>query len=129
MPTSIAEQFIDELSGWKDTIDYYFEEIGEFEKKLSDIIRRNTIPHLAENADLFLNRFLGQIQNFVSLIREFTDMQRQLLKDKVPVGNELVTEQVKRTQASLREKMQSSEKAYIDLKFDCQKFLAQTTDL
>lgn len=126
MATSIAELFIDELSGWKDTIDNYFEEIEEFEKKLSGLIRRNTIPRLAENAEHFLNRFLLQKQNFFLVNSRILNMQAKLLKDTTPVSNELVTDQIKIEQTSLREKMQTTEKDYIDLKFDCQNFFSET---
>jgi hypothetical protein len=126
MATSIAELFIDELSGWKDAIDYYFEEIEEFEKKLSDLIRRNTIPRLAENAELFLNRFLLQRQDFFLLNSQVQSIQAKLLKDRTPVSNDLVTDQIKIEQTSLREKMQATEKDYIDLKFDCQNFFSET---
>jgi hypothetical protein len=125
MATSIAELFIDELSGWKDTIDYYFEEIEEFEKKLSSLIRRNTIPRLAENAELFLNRFLLQRQNCILLNSQIDNIQAKLLTDTMPVSNELVTDQIKIEQTSLREKMQKTEKDYIDLKFRCENFFSE----
>ncbi len=126
MATSIAELFIDELSGWKDAIDYYYEEIEGFEKKLSDLIRRNTIPRIAENTERFLNRFLLQKQNFFLVNSEILAMHAKLLKDTTPVSNELVTDQIKKEQTSLRAKMQATEKNYIDLKFDCQNFFSET---
>lgn len=126
MATSIAKLFIDELSGWNDTLDYYFEEIEEFEKKLSELISRNTIPRLAENAELFLNRFLSQRQNFFLVSSQILKMQAKLLKDTTPVDNEFVTDQIKIEQTSLREKMKKTEQEYINLKFDCQNFFSET---
>lgn len=126
MATSIAKLFIDELSGWNDTIDYYFEEIEEFEKKLSDLISRNTIPRLAENAELYLNRFLSQRQDFFLLTSEILKMQARLMKDTTPVDNEFITDQMKKEQTFLRERMKKTEQEYINLKFDCQNFFSET---
>jgi hypothetical protein len=126
MPTTIAEHFMDELSGWNDAIDYYNEEIEEFEKRLSDLVNRNTIPHLAENAEFFWYHFLLQKQSFLLLKNQFLIMQTKLSKNETPITNDSITEQLKVDQTSLREKMKQTEKNYIDLKFDCQRFLAES---
>ncbi len=51
MPNTIAEYYSDELADWKESIAFYTGETDELEKRLGEVIRRNSITGIAEKVE------------------------------------------------------------------------------
>ena len=51
MATTIAEYYSDELVDWNRMIAFYHHEMDEFEKKLAEVIQRNSIPNIAAKVE------------------------------------------------------------------------------
>lgn len=120
-----AAFYLDELNEWGDHIDFYHQETEELEEKLSGLIRRNNVPHIAERVEQRLEA-LNQVSSlFINLQHEIAEMERQLNPSEgAPLSDVRVDDSAERRQAVLRINMQAAEKAYIDTRYDCHQFLS-----
>ena len=125
MTTSIAEYYLEELHDWRTTIDLYVEQINDAEESLKDIVRFNTIPHLAAKVEHFSNQLFISKQNLLYLKTFVQSFERKLYMERAPISNESITEDLKEKQNHLRKDMHSVEKEYLELKYTCDNFLAQ----
>lgn len=126
MATTIAEYYLDELVDWNRTIAFYNHEMNEFEKKLAEVIQRNSIPGIAarvENEQHKLNAVSGKFFR----LQAYMNQQRSSLKtDSTLVDDALIKKEIEKQQQELRQGMQQIEKEYIDAKYACQHFLSET---
>ncbi len=124
MSKIISEHYEDELVNWLDTIHYYSEEMSELEKKLEEVIQRNTIPHIAEKVDIEQDK-LNAIGAIFNRLQESIVQQEQKLKvDDSLIDDALINKETANQQDALRVQMQAAEKEYIDVKFACYNFLS-----
>lgn len=126
MPGSIAEFYIWELASWKETISFYSDEIDETEKWLKEILQHNTVIHLAETVEHHLNVLDIAKQSFYNLLYEIISSEEKLLEGQQPAKNEAITDMIKQKQEELRQKMQTQEKEYLNARYLCDEFLAET---
>ena len=126
MITSVAEYYINEIEGWKDSIIFHLEEIDELELRFEEILRLDTIPNLATKAENNLKLLFLSRQNLINLKQNIQDLEAKLLEDHSPVINDRITEEIKRQQNELRKNLHGSEKEYLDVKYNCDSFLAET---
>lgn len=124
MTTSIAEYYLDELYDWRTSIDLYVEQISDAEGSLKDIVRFNTIPDLAAKVEHFLSQLFISKQNLLYLKTFVQSFERKLYREHTPVSNESITEDLKEKQNQLRKDMHSVEKEYLEVKYNCDQFLA-----
>lgn len=124
MTTSIAEYYLDELYDWRTSIDLYVEQISDAEGSLKDIVRFNTIPDLAAKVEHFLSQLFISKQNLLYLKTFVQSFERKLYREHAPVSNESITEDLKEKQNQLRKDMHSVEKEYLEVKYNCDQFLA-----
>ena len=129
MKTSVAEYYLDELTGWRDSINFHIEEIDESEERLREVLHFNTIPKLAASTEHFLTLLTLSRQNFFSIKNKITELEAKLEEDGRPIGNELLNDNLKRVQKELRINKHSLEKEYLDVKFSCDEFLADTLNV
>jgi hypothetical protein len=124
MPNTIATYYTDELIDWNDSINFYFGEIAEFEQKLGDVIRRNSIVGIAEKVEAqqdLLNSVLNKFHNLKAAIQQ----QETILKtDNTFIENTFINNETEKKQNELRHQMQELEKEYIDTKYSCYNFLS-----
>lgn len=126
MTSSLASYYSNELEEWKDVINLHVQEIEEFEVWLNEVLQHNTVPNLAAQTEHFFTSFAGQRHRFETLAGQIYGLQDQLVKDDEPVGDELITPDIENTHNTLREKMLETEKAFLDLKYSCHKFISDT---
>jgi len=124
MQQSVSEYYITELADWNRSIDFYDTEIADMEDKLNEIIHQNTIPNLAANTERFLNSMDVQRNIFLVIQHLIQQQETRLYKNDNPEENAEITTETKDEQNSIRDKMQSAEKNYIDAKYGCYNFLS-----
>lgn len=124
MTNSIAEYYLDELHDWRTSINLYVEEIDDAEEWLKDVLRFNTIADLAAKVEKHINELFISKQNLLYLESFVKSFEKQLTIDKVPVRNEGINDDLKEKQKQLRKDMHTVEKEYLDVKYNCDDFLA-----
>jgi hypothetical protein len=124
MPTTIAEYYSDELVDWNDSIQHYNEELDGLERKLEEVIRRNSIIGIAEKVEA--HQFLiNQVSDkFYALLLECKKQEDAIKKDNTFLDDSLIDRKIENQQAELRQQMQAAEKEVIDVKYDCYNFLS-----
>ncbi len=127
MTTTIAKYYTEEMTDWDKTIIYYFEEIKEFEQKLADVIRRNSILDIAAKVAQHQSHLNYAFTKFSQLHDAINRQGAALRTDGYLVDNEeLINSDTEKYQKQLRHSMQQVEKEYIDIKFNCYNFLSST---
>ena len=126
MTNLIAVYYINELDDWKKTIDLQLKEIEESKEWLNEILQFNTVLKLAAKVEHYLNTLLLLQQNLLYIKYNIQTLELKLYKEERPVENEMVTEDLKKHQNELRSKMHRTEKEYLDIKYSCDEFLAET---
>lgn len=124
MPDTLATYYKEELINWDATIDFYRTESDTLESKLFQLIQQNTIPQRAEMAEQFLNQLTSLHSQLESVAKQMHRQNDNLQKDDTPINDEAVTEKMKKDQNLLRDKMQTLEKNFVELKYACYNFLS-----
>jgi hypothetical protein len=126
MPTTIAEYYSDELVDWNRMITFYNHEMDEFEKKLAEVIQRNTIPNIAAKVEKEQHKLDKVSEKFYHLQIEIQQQQSSLKTDSTLIDDALIKTEIEKEQNELRRNMQQTEKEYIDAKYACSDFLSET---
>ncbi len=124
MATTIASYYADELDLWNESIAFYNEETEELNKKLTEVIRRNSILDIAAKVEvhqLLLSKVSAKFEELQGL---FHHQQEELIKNNEPVEDAFINFETEKLQTDLRSRMQETEKEYVDAKFDCYSFLS-----
>lgn len=126
MNTTIARYYVDELAHWIRQLQFYHREIDDLGTKLSEVIRRNTIPHIAEKVEAqqaSLNEVAARFKQLHLLIEK----QHTTLKgDNTLVDNTQIDEEINERQNELRQQMEQAEKFYLVVKYACFQFLSES---
>lgn len=124
MANTIAELYSDELENWDQTIKLYSTEINQLEVKLYEILTRNSVVGLAEKVDFHQVRLINLSEKFDSIL-ETIEKQEEVLESEKKLPDYIrINMETERVQAELREKMVGLEKKFIDVKYECTKFLS-----
>lgn len=117
-----ATYFRDELIHWFKTLDFYRNEIPQFEERLVEVIQNNPSAERAGQAESFLNQF-AELHNKINLLQ----MEIERLKaDPIANGRSNGSAQLPQVpQDSLRENMCGTEKDFVETKYNCHQFLAK----
>jgi uncharacterized small protein (DUF1192 family) len=118
-----ATYFRDELIHWFKTLDFYRNEIPQFEERLVEVIQGNPSAERASQSENFLNQF-AELHNKINLLQ----MEIGRLKaDPSAYGRSNGSEhlQTQAPQDTLRENMRATEKDFVDTKYNCHQFLAK----
>ena len=126
MPNTIAVYYSDELSEWKDSVTHSFHEIEELTRKLADVISRNSITGIAEKVEAHQEMLNLAAENLYRIETAIQQQEEALKNDSTLLDNEHINHETANRQNELRHRMQATEKQFIDVKFDCYGFLADT---
>ena len=124
MLKKIASFYNEELNSWIDAINYIFIEIAELEKRLEDIVSRNSIVDIAAKVEvhqLILNKSKGKC---VSLKDEFLKQKAMLIVNKKLLADNMVTKEIEKSMRDYSLKIKQLEKQFIDVKYICNEFLS-----
>jgi hypothetical protein len=126
MSKKISEYFISELFSWEQSIDFYEEEMVVLGVQLDEIIQRNSIVDIAAKVEahqILLNEVLDKFNK----IEVEISIQKKILQPKDElIADVNLDQQIQESQNEIRNKVQSAEKEYIDIKQFCYEFLSQT---
>ena len=123
MATTLAQYFTNELQDWNRTIAFYSAEIDGLTTKLNEVVRRNSIPHIATLAEAQQDKLNAVLNNFYRLQLQFRQQESKLRTDSTLVDDSFVKEDIEDRQKGLRTKMAQAEKECVDIRADCQNFL------
>jgi hypothetical protein len=126
MKTTVAGYYVDELAHWIRQIEFYDNEIAGFGTRLAEVIKRNTIPHIAEKVEAqqsSLNKVLAQFKMLHVLIDR---QHNRLRKDHALIDNKQIDDNTNETQNQLRQQMEQAEKFYLEVKYGCYHFLSES---
>ena len=126
MTTNIAEYYLDELIKWNKLIDFYNQELEDFEIKLAEVIQRNTIPGIAGKVEAEQDKLNAISHKFYSLQDKILQQESKLKSDHEFISDTLINTEIEKQQSDLRQNMKQLEKEYIDIKYDCYNFLSGT---
>lgn len=128
MSNQISEYYINEINSWKESIDFYYKQIDQFEVWLREIIQLNTIPQLSSSVNHFLRRFEDKRNSFESFRLKCLEWHDQLIdkEEESPVEDKMVTGDLRLMHRDLRDKMRVLEREYLELKYAADEFVADT---
>ncbi|HSQ44181.1 MAG TPA: hypothetical protein VLM16_04240 [Ginsengibacter sp.] len=126
MPATIAGYYLDELVDWTRLIGFYNREIIEFGNKLAEVIRRNTIPNIAEKVEAQQDMLNKIAASFNRLHKNIKEQHTELKVNHELIENRLVNAKTEKRQSDLRQKMKEAEKLYVEVKYGCYHFLSET---
>lgn len=126
MSINLSKQFIDELDGWKESIEFYTETLESIGDRLAEVISRNSIVDIAAKVEVYQIMLDKMIINMKLLTNEIETQVQSIKEDVNLVDDKLITTTISENQKSLRDKIQKSEREYIDVKFECNEFLSTT---
>lgn len=122
---SPAEFCLNELADWKDSIILNLEKIEKLQAGMKEVLLFNTEADLSNSVKQHLYELILFRQNLTHLKSSILSLELKLYKDQASF-TDVVAEDLKRQQNELRKNMHSLEKEYLDIKYDCDYFLAET---
>jgi hypothetical protein len=126
MATTISAYFAEELYDWNRSVLRYQREMKEFEIRLDEVIRRNSIVGIADQVAVQLSLLDRLSVVFKGLQKTIRQQVTKLKKDSILLDDQSIEAGTDKTQDELRGKMQAAEKEYVDVKFGCYQFLSGT---
>jgi hypothetical protein len=108
----------EELEEWKQTLQFYLNETMQFQDRLTTIIRKKHKSEWSRQAEHYLEQFTDQIHLLLHLQSLIKERKLEGAQCKISLDD---TE----ARHALRESMLISGKAFLELKYDYQNFLAQ----
>ena len=124
MPTTVSTYYADELIDWDSSINYHNKEMDEFEERLDEVIRRNSIVDIARKVESHRTQLTRISGKFSTLQSEIQQQEAALKTDSTLVEDASISKETESRQNKLRHNMQAAEKEYVDVKFDCYNFLS-----
>lgn len=121
---SIAGYCFDELTDWDEMIRFLREELEDFEQRLDDAIRRDSIPALAGQAEDLLERLELKKTELLRLEAAIQAQDNRIMQDGELLDDTKLPPDVISSQDSLRADMFTAEKDFIDLKYGVYDFLS-----
>lgn len=121
---SRAEHYNRESSDWKNSIDFYLDEIKILEERLGEVAQKNNKPSITANVEHFQNQFILQRESLQILRHDVHAQQLKVEADILP-KNRLTDEEVIGNQDFLRDRQQVAEKIFIELRHSFYRFLSR----
>lgn len=121
---SIAGYCFDELTDWDEMIRFLREELAEFEQRLEDAIRRDSIPALAQQAEELIGRLELTKTELLRLEGSIQAQDNRIMQDGELLSDAELPGDVIAQQDELRSEMFTAEKDFIDLKYGVYDFLS-----
>ena len=125
MPNTVSDYFTDELLEWNESISFYSGEIKSFTLKFSEVLRRNSILGIAEKVESHQLRLNQVLDKFTRLKKQIREQEKSLEPSSVDLlDDDKISREIEKKQVDIRISMQSVEKEYIAIKYECYHFLA-----
>lgn len=109
---------------WLNALRFYKDELGIFENRLEDIVRRNTHGEVMAELEHFQNQFIREREVIDELRHDIKQHENLIEKEAkehpVAIDHRYFTDHVE-----LRDRMETYEKIYRELKSDYNRWLAK----
>ncbi|MVT44563.1 hypothetical protein GO495_28470 [Chitinophaga oryziterrae] len=125
MPITKAKYFIDELTDWERTIAFYAGEIDLLTSRLHEVIRRNSIPNIAQQVEIQQSGLDRVSEKFSHLQVLLTEQKTSLKTDSILIDDSVINDKIETKQQDLRQGMLKAEKECIEARSNCQYFLSE----
>ena len=126
MSISLAGYYITEIDNWKDTLDFLIGEIESTENRLYEVSHYNNLPGLVSKIGLHLQNLQISRVKFEEIDNSLALLEKRILVKNKPVDNKFITQSFINSQREMRNKIFSVEKEYLEIKYNCDFFIAQT---
>ncbi len=120
----IASFYDEELNSWIEAINYFILEITELEKRLEDIISRNSIVDIAAKVSvhqLILNK--SKVK-YLNLKDEFLKQKAILKTNEILIEDSMITKEIEKSMKDYSLQIKQMEKHFADVKYICNEFLS-----
>ena len=124
MAVTKAKYFISEMTDWKRTIAFHMDEIAGLTGRLAELIQRNSIPNLAAKVERQQDKLNDISKKIHRLQIQLRRQEAGLKRDSVLLDDSQIKTETENYQKDLRQIFHDLEKEFIDVKNDCQSFLA-----
>lgn len=126
MRNSVSGFFLLELEGWNDSLSFYKQEIERSSDWLKSILQLNTVPGLALKVEHYMAEYSKVGSEIEQLLEKVGKMSADLNEDELPDEAGPVKDAFIAGQKDMRARMQVLEKKYLELKYECDEFVAAT---
>ncbi|HVX50874.1 MAG TPA: hypothetical protein VHB48_11995 [Chitinophagaceae bacterium] len=121
---SSEELYSHEIIEWNKSVDFYLEEIKIFQERLLEVAAKNNKPTISVSIEHYQNQFIAQAESLQQL-RHDINAQEEAIAKEITKANKIFDMDIVDRQFYLREKMQMSEKIFIETKHSFYRFLAK----
>jgi hypothetical protein len=121
---SSEELYSHEIIEWNKSVDFYLEEIKIFQERLLEVAAKNNKPAISVSIEHYQNQFIAQAESLQQL-RHDINAQEEAIAKEITKANKIFDMDIVDRQFYLREKMQMSEKIFIETKHSFYRFLAK----
>ena len=113
-----------ELQDWHNSLKFYADEIQVFKDRLAEVVNKNTKLNLLSRAEHFQNQFIVQKEQF-DLLTHDINTQELTIRKNINTEYQSINSPVLEAQHRLRERIQSAEKIFLELKHEFYSYLSQ----
>lgn len=126
MSTNLSSYFNNELADWISAIEFYAEETENISRQLGEVVSRNSIVGIAAMVETKQEMLNKMTDTFYKIQIDIEKQDHLLRTDSTLVEDDSINDDINDRQESIRNSMQEAEKKFIDVKFDCYRFISQT---
>ena len=124
MAVAQIEYFHNELSDWKKMFLFFKDEISIFNRRLAEVLDRNSKPEILAQVEQFQNQFILQNEQFDILKHEVHLIESGVEKNLLLQGKPF-SEQALKDQHLLRERIFQAERIFLETKHGFYRFLSR----
>jgi len=124
MAVAQIEYFHNELSDWKKSFQFFKDEISIFNKRLAEVLHRNSKAGTLAQVEQFQNQFILQNEQFDILRHEVHVLEAGAEKNLLLQGKPF-SEQALKDQHLLRERIFQAERIFLETKHEFYRFLSK----
>lgn len=124
MALTQTELYHHELTDWKKSISFYKDEFRVLNARLAEVVTKNTEPQLMAQSEHFQNQFIVQREQLDILAHDVTE-QTKFMEDSYSQFTKKMAPPVLEKQKTLRDRIQTAEKLFMELKHEFYGFLSR----
>lgn len=113
-----------ELTEWSKAIRFYDDETTVFEKKLEDVVNRNSDKTVLSETEHFQNQFILQKEQFDLLQHDLHEQEVQIKENMQAYSSHIIGSIIDR-QRTLQNKMRQTEKIFSETRHNYRLFLSK----
>ena len=117
------QYYYDELTSWSQSIEFQKKQLGNALSTLGLLSEMEGIDSVVKDQNSFTDQLLVQEQQF-DFIANLITSQRQRMEKIFALGSAAGDASISNHQASLRAKMKSNERSFLNTRFNCSTYIS-----